>query len=426
MSQKSNDLLLYLRQNKSLKSSTIQSLISYGFDSNETLIALDFDLDFDQMKDICLGQKSILRNILNELKINENKSIDKNESIFDNCIESQLLFGEMKYLLNANNHKNYKQLNELHKNIEQKDKQMKKYENESKIRDKKIENLKTKLKEMQEREQELKNEFKKQMSVNENDLKEMKTLLLTRSQTNKTQNSRNKERVVLINISDETSNESSFDETIIYENIESNDEKNICKTNKKRNIVLESLSRKPNKKKFMKCDQNIVKNNGLKEDINAIHKKEKLFECNSEECDKNFLKINSKLQTNRDLGLKPFKCQYNDCNKCFGTKSVLKQHIYNKHTKKDSFNCDFENCNKKFKFKLSLKLHMNRHLGIKPFKCHYKECDKSYVTSILLSNHIRIFHNKIKPFECNFTKCGQMFGTKQHLDQHIRNRHQKH
>jgi hypothetical protein len=42
MSQKSIDLLLYLRQNKSLKCSTIESLISYGFDSNETLIALDF------------------------------------------------------------------------------------------------------------------------------------------------------------------------------------------------------------------------------------------------------------------------------------------------------------------------------------------------------------------------------------------------
>ncbi len=146
MSQKSNHLLLYLRQNKSLKSSTIQSLISYGFHSNHQLIALDFDLDFDQMNDICLGQKSILTNIQKEFKINENKSIDKNESIFDNSIESQLLFEEMKHLLNANNHKNNQQLNELHKNTQQKDKVIQKYEKESKIRDKEIENLITKLK----------------------------------------------------------------------------------------------------------------------------------------------------------------------------------------------------------------------------------------------------------------------------------------
>jgi hypothetical protein len=69
-----------------LKSSTIESLIRYGFDSNDFLIALDFGLDFDQMTDICFGQKSILRNIMNELKINVNLSFDKNESIFDNCI----------------------------------------------------------------------------------------------------------------------------------------------------------------------------------------------------------------------------------------------------------------------------------------------------------------------------------------------------
>ncbi len=45
MSQKSIDLLLYLRQNKSLKCSTIDSLIECGFHSNDSLIALDFGLD---------------------------------------------------------------------------------------------------------------------------------------------------------------------------------------------------------------------------------------------------------------------------------------------------------------------------------------------------------------------------------------------
>jgi hypothetical protein len=52
----------------------------------------------------------------------------------------------MKHLLNANNHKNNQQLNELHKNTQQKDKVIQKYEKESKIRDKEIENLITKLK----------------------------------------------------------------------------------------------------------------------------------------------------------------------------------------------------------------------------------------------------------------------------------------
>jgi hypothetical protein len=70
MSQKSIDLLLYLRQKKSLKSSKIESLISYGFDSNDSLITFDFGLNFDQMKDICFGQKCILKKILMEFVIN--------------------------------------------------------------------------------------------------------------------------------------------------------------------------------------------------------------------------------------------------------------------------------------------------------------------------------------------------------------------
>ena len=79
MSQKSNDLLLYLRQNKSLKYSKIESLIIYGFDWNHSLIALDFGLDFDQMEDIRFGQKWILEEILTQFKINNNNDLN-----FDN------------------------------------------------------------------------------------------------------------------------------------------------------------------------------------------------------------------------------------------------------------------------------------------------------------------------------------------------------
>jgi hypothetical protein len=66
MSQKSIDLLLYLRQKKSLKCSTIDSLIECGFHSNDSLITLDFGLDFDQMKDIRFGRKWISQQILTQ------------------------------------------------------------------------------------------------------------------------------------------------------------------------------------------------------------------------------------------------------------------------------------------------------------------------------------------------------------------------
>ena len=68
MSEKSVHLLLYLRKNKDIYCSTIDSLIKYGFHSNESLMALDFDLDFNQMKDISSQQKSLLTNTLIEIK----------------------------------------------------------------------------------------------------------------------------------------------------------------------------------------------------------------------------------------------------------------------------------------------------------------------------------------------------------------------
>ena len=68
MSEKSIALLLYLRQNKDINCLTIDSLIKYGFDSNDALIALDFDLDFNQMKDNSSQQKSLLTNTLIEIK----------------------------------------------------------------------------------------------------------------------------------------------------------------------------------------------------------------------------------------------------------------------------------------------------------------------------------------------------------------------
>ena len=63
MSDKSEDILCVLRRNKSITKQTIDSLIKNGFNSNETLSALDLDLDLPQMTDICCQQKRCLRQV---------------------------------------------------------------------------------------------------------------------------------------------------------------------------------------------------------------------------------------------------------------------------------------------------------------------------------------------------------------------------
>jgi hypothetical protein len=106
MIEKSVDFLLYLRQNKSLNSSTIDSLIECGFDSNDSLIALDFNIDLPQIKNINFGQKSLLRKLLTELKdfnnYNNNKDFVSNNKCLNEC-ESHSIVEKIKSFFELNN-----------------------------------------------------------------------------------------------------------------------------------------------------------------------------------------------------------------------------------------------------------------------------------------------------------------------------------
>ena len=76
-SKPSKELLVFeLFQNKDITYSTIDSLLKYGFDSNESLLSLDFDVDFPQMPDICLSQKCLLRQLLTDFRKCYNKIKD--------------------------------------------------------------------------------------------------------------------------------------------------------------------------------------------------------------------------------------------------------------------------------------------------------------------------------------------------------------
>jgi hypothetical protein len=53
---------------------------------------------------------------------------------------------------------------------------------------------------------------------------------------------------------------------------------------------------------------------------------------------------------------------------------------------------------------------MNIHLGIKNFKCNCNECDKCYVTQHDLNLHISRNHDSsIKRFKCSYDECDKSF-----------------
>jgi uncharacterized Zn-finger protein len=62
------------------------------------------------------------------------------------------------------------------------------------------------------------------------------------------------------------------------------------------------------------------------------------------------------------------------------------------HPSVKPFVCNYSNCNKTFSLGTNLNLHIERHLVIKKYKRNYNECDMSFVTSNELNAHISRKH----------------------------------
>ncbi len=110
--------------------------------------------------------------------------------------------------------------------------------------------------------------------------------------------------------------------------------------------------------------------------------------------------MHSRKQIISSFSFKPFKCHNKECDKNYKTSNGLKQDMNTIHTKDKFFECDFENCNKKFFKKPIVNEHMKRHSGFKSFK-YYFDCNSSFIAFSLFKNHMNWVNKKEKLFECN-------------------------
>jgi len=151
----------------------------------------------------------------------------------------------------------------------------------------------------------------------------------------------------------------------------------------------------------------------------------KPFKCDYEdipgkECNKSFSsRIDLKNHINAHLGLKPFKCDYKDCNKSFSIKRSLKQHQYRIHSGIKPFFCTI--CKKRFSAKPSLKVHFKKHSGVRPFECDHILCIAKFFTKSSLERHKKTVHSEERPFPCSL--CPKKFKEKNKLKEHTK-RHQ--
>ena len=147
--------------------------------------------------------------------------------------------------------------------------------------------------------------------------------------------------------------------------------------------------------------------------------KKKMYKC-PYLCGKIFKERgNLRVHIRRHTGVKPYNCNYPNCNKSFISKSKLNLHIETNHSNVKEYICPYYNCNKKYFNLERYKVHLRIHTGEKPYKCNFPNCNKCFNEKGNLKTHYRI-HTGEKPFVCNYPNCNASFKAKGHLNSHIK------
>lgn len=113
---------------------------------------------------------------------------------------------------------------------------------------------------------------------------------------------------------------------------------------------------------------------------------------------------------------KPYHCEY--CGKEYLQRAQFDGHVNKEHTGLKPFKCDFNGCNKTFHGRPSLRMHKIQHTAERRFNCEY--CPRSYLYAHHLSHH-RYTHTKERIFTCSH--CEYTNVHMENLKRHILSKH---
>ncbi|XP_070547169.1 zinc finger protein 253-like [Ptychodera flava] len=159
------------------------------------------------------------------------------------------------------------------------------------------------------------------------------------------------------------------------------------------------------------CGERLDGYSNLQQHVQAMHKKERLFQCNI--CEETFT-IATYLTLHREIHV-PDSDKNLQCDKCgkkFKLSTTLKAHVKMYHRKK-VYDC--ETCGRKFSKKSNLVVHIRCHTGEKPYKCD--QCGRTFSQPSTLRSH-KLIHTGERPFKCSV--CDFAFVRADDLKTHFR------
>ena len=156
-------------------------------------------------------------------------------------------------------------------------------------------------------------------------------------------------------------------------------------------------------------------------DSNGIKPKKELIVCDYSDCDQVF-KTPKSYKTHKrliHLQIKPFACQYPDCNYGAISKSQLETHQII-HSDERPFVCQIGKCGKAFKAEMRLKTHQKfvHKVCAELFRCEWPGCEFETVRQKNLDLHITTHTMFEKNIACDWPECDKMFRTNKAMRHH--------
>ncbi|XP_018576066.1 zinc finger protein 470-like [Anoplophora glabripennis] len=142
-------------------------------------------------------------------------------------------------------------------------------------------------------------------------------------------------------------------------------------------------------------------------------------------CNKAYLHVaEAKLHILKHIQIKPYKCNQRGCSWQFYTASKLARHKET-HSNNRNFICDISGCKKTFSTIYNLNDHKRRHSKPATLPCSVNGCNLLFQNEKQRRAHYKAHDNRDAPFHCSIGKCTKSFFTKSILDAHSRSCTQK-